>query len=86
MVWQWSLGFDPSGEVVVWEQGDEIWDGKAEDSPYPLGVLPRSMALIGRWIVLRMRIRPWRFWMPLKRTFYGKLRLSAQSPKARERF
>jgi len=42
---EWPVGFDLSGEVVVWEQGDEIWDGEAGDSPYPLGVLPSSMAL-----------------------------------------
>jgi hypothetical protein len=29
----------------VREQGDEIWDGEARDSPYPLGVFPPSMAL-----------------------------------------
>jgi hypothetical protein len=42
---KWPVGFDPFGEVVVWEQCDEIWDGEAGDSPYPLGVLPPSMAL-----------------------------------------
>jgi U3 small nucleolar ribonucleoprotein component len=29
----------------VWKQGDEIWDGEDEDSPFPLGVLPLNMAL-----------------------------------------
>lgn len=29
----------------MWEQGDEIWDGEAGDSPYPLDVLPPRMAL-----------------------------------------
>jgi hypothetical protein len=42
---KWSIGFDPSGELVVWEEGDEIWDGEAGDSPYLLGVLLLSMAL-----------------------------------------
>jgi hypothetical protein len=32
-------------EVVVWEQGDKIWDGEDGDSPYPLGVLPPNLAL-----------------------------------------
>jgi hypothetical protein len=34
---KWPIGFGPSGEVVVWEQGDEIWDGEDGDSPFPLG-------------------------------------------------
>jgi hypothetical protein len=42
---KWPVGFDPFREVVVWEQGDEIWDGEAGDSSYPLGVLPPSIAL-----------------------------------------
>jgi hypothetical protein len=33
---KWPVGFDPSGEVVVWEQDDEIWDGEAGDYTYPL--------------------------------------------------
>jgi hypothetical protein len=42
---KWPVGFGPSGEVVVWEKDDEIWDGEDGDSPYPLGVLPPNMAL-----------------------------------------
>jgi hypothetical protein len=42
---KWPSGFDPPGEVVVLEQGNEIWDGMARDFSYPLGVLPPSMAL-----------------------------------------
>jgi len=42
---KWPVGFGPSGEVVVGEQGDKIWDGEDGDSPYPLGVLPPNMAL-----------------------------------------
>jgi hypothetical protein len=42
---KWPVWFDPSGEIVVWEQSDEIWDGEAGDSSYPLGILPPSMAL-----------------------------------------
>jgi len=42
---KWPVGFDPSGEVVVWEQGDENWDGEVGDSPYHLGFLPPNMAL-----------------------------------------
>jgi hypothetical protein len=37
--------FGSSREVIVWEQGDEIWDGEDGNSPYPLGVLPPNMAL-----------------------------------------
>jgi len=37
---KWPIGFGPSGEVVLWEQGDEVWDGEDGDSPYPLGALP----------------------------------------------
>jgi hypothetical protein len=39
------VGFDSSGEVVAWEQGDEIWDGDDGDSLYTLGVLPPDLAL-----------------------------------------
>jgi len=39
------VGFGLSREVVVWEQGDEIWDGEDGDSPYPLGLLPPNMSL-----------------------------------------
>jgi hypothetical protein len=42
---KWLVGFGLSREVVVWEQGDEIWDGKDGDSPYPLGFLPPNIAL-----------------------------------------
>jgi hypothetical protein len=42
---KWPVSFGPFGEVIVWEQGDEIWDGEDGDSPYPLGVLPPNMAL-----------------------------------------
>jgi hypothetical protein len=42
---KWPVGFGPSGEVVPWKQGDEVWDGEDGDSPYPLGVLPPELAL-----------------------------------------
>jgi len=42
---KWPVGFGPSGEVVAWEQGDEVWDGEDGDSPYPLGVFPPDLAL-----------------------------------------
>jgi hypothetical protein len=41
----WPVGFGLSGEVVAWEQGDEVWDGEDGDSLYPLGVLPPDLAL-----------------------------------------
>jgi hypothetical protein len=28
---EWPIGFHPSGEVVVWEQDDEFWDGMPLD-------------------------------------------------------
>jgi hypothetical protein len=31
---KWPVGFGPSGEVVAWEHGDEVWDGEVSDSPY----------------------------------------------------
>jgi hypothetical protein len=42
---KWPIGFGSSGEVVAWEQGEEVWDGEDGDSPYPLGVLPPELAL-----------------------------------------
>jgi hypothetical protein len=37
---RWSVGFSPFGEVVMWDQGDEVWDGEDGVSPFPLGVYP----------------------------------------------
>jgi hypothetical protein len=37
---KWPIGFNLSGEVVVWDQGDEVWDGEDVVSPSPLGVFP----------------------------------------------
>jgi hypothetical protein len=31
---KWLVGFGPSGEIVVWDQGDEVWVGEDGDSPY----------------------------------------------------
>jgi hypothetical protein len=42
---KWPKGFGPSGEVVMWEQGDDVWDGEDGDSLYPLGVLPPDLTL-----------------------------------------
>lgn len=39
------IGFGSSGEVVVWEQSEKVWDGEDVNSSYPLGVLPPDMAL-----------------------------------------
>jgi hypothetical protein len=58
---KWPVGFGLSGEIVVWDQGDEVWVGEGGDSPYPLGVCPPYMPLIGCWMVLKMKIRPSRF-------------------------
>jgi hypothetical protein len=37
---RWLVGFSPFGEVVMWDQGDEVWDGEDGVSPFPLGVYP----------------------------------------------
>jgi hypothetical protein len=29
----------------VWDQGDEVWDGKDGESPYPFGVFPLNLPL-----------------------------------------
>jgi hypothetical protein len=31
---KWPVGFSPSRENVVWDQGGEIWDGVNGDSPF----------------------------------------------------
>jgi len=35
---KWPVGFSPFEEVVVWDQGTEVWDGEDGVSPFPLGV------------------------------------------------
>jgi hypothetical protein len=42
---KWQVGFGPSGEIVLWDQGDEVWDGEDGESLYPLGVFPPGMPL-----------------------------------------
>jgi hypothetical protein len=42
---RWPVGFGPSVEIVVWDQGNEVWVGEDGDSPYPLGVCPPDMPL-----------------------------------------
>jgi hypothetical protein len=37
---KWPVGFGPSGEVVAWEQGNELWDWEDGDFLLPLGVFP----------------------------------------------
>ena len=29
----WLVGFSPSGEIIVRDQGGELWDGVDSDSP-----------------------------------------------------
>lgn len=62
---EWPVGFSPSGEIVLWDQGEE------GDSPRPLGVVPPDLLWSGSRMVLRMKIRPWLCWMPLKKIFIG---------------
>ncbi|XP_059445810.1 uncharacterized protein LOC132177482 [Corylus avellana] len=33
---KWLVGFGPSNKIVVWDQGDEVWDGDYGDFSYPL--------------------------------------------------
>jgi hypothetical protein len=40
---KWLVGFGLSGEIVVWDQGNEVWDGEDGDSPVALGVFPLGM-------------------------------------------
>jgi hypothetical protein len=68
---KWPVGFSPSREIVVWDQGGEIWDGANGDSPYPLDGFSPTLS-IGCWILLKRRIRLWCFWMLLKRIFFRK--------------
>jgi hypothetical protein len=42
---QMPIGFGSYGEVVVWDQGNEVWVGEDEDSPHPLGVCPPDIPL-----------------------------------------
>jgi len=45
---KWAVGFGPSREIVVWDQGDKVWVGEDGDSPYPLGVYPPDIPL--NWV------------------------------------
>jgi hypothetical protein len=42
---KWPVGFGSDGEIVVWDQGNKIWNGEDGESPYPLGVLYPDMPL-----------------------------------------
>jgi hypothetical protein len=42
---KWLVIFSPSGEIVVWDQGDGVWDGEDGDSLVPRGVFPPGMPL-----------------------------------------
>jgi len=83
---KWPVGFGPSREVVAQEQGDELWDGEDDDFPLPLGFFPPDWAVDWELEVMRAWTRPWRFWMPLKRTSIGELRPRAQSPRVGGKF
>lgn len=55
---KWPVGFGLSGEMVVWEDGDELWDGEDGDSPWVFYLL--IWPWIGSWIVMmRIWICPW---------------------------
>jgi hypothetical protein len=42
---KWSAGVGLDGEIVVWDHGDEIWNGEDGESPLPLGILHPDMPL-----------------------------------------
>jgi hypothetical protein len=42
---KWLVGFSLSGEIIVWDLGNEVWDGEDGDSPVPLSVFPLGMPL-----------------------------------------
>jgi hypothetical protein len=83
---KWLVGFDPSGEVVVWEQDDEIWDGELGGYTYPLGVLPPSMALDWEVDSVEGEDPSLVTLDALEEEFFEKVRLHARSPKAGGRF
>jgi hypothetical protein len=82
---KWPVGFGPSGEIVVWDQGDEVWVGEEGDFPYPwVSILP-TCPWIGCRMVLRMKIRPSCCWMPSMRISIGLKRVSFLRLKGGER-
>jgi hypothetical protein len=82
---KWPVGFVPSGEIVVWDQGDEVWVGEEGDFPYPwVSILP-TCPWIGCRMVLRMKIRPSCCWMPSMRISIGLKRVSFLRLKGGER-
>jgi hypothetical protein len=43
----WPVGFGPSGEIIVRDEGRELWDGLDGDSPIPLKVYhPMGSSLV----------------------------------------
>jgi hypothetical protein len=46
---KWLVGFGPSLEAMVWDQGNDLYDKKDGDFPYPLGVFPPAMPLDWAW-------------------------------------
>jgi hypothetical protein len=55
---KWLVGFGPSSVIVVWDLGDNFWDGEDGDFPYPLGAFPPPCPWIGIWIVIRLFVTP----------------------------
>jgi hypothetical protein len=41
----WPVSFVPSRKVVVWDQGNEVWDGEDGVSHFPLDIYPPDMPL-----------------------------------------
>ena len=44
---KWPVGFGPSGEIVLWDQGGEIWDEEDGVSPFPLDACFQTHHWIG---------------------------------------
>jgi hypothetical protein len=58
---KWPVGFGLSLETIVWDQGNDLWDGEDGDFPYPLGVFPLPCPWIGLGVVIRMFVLWWGF-------------------------
>jgi hypothetical protein len=74
---KWPVGFGPSGEVVVCDQGEEGYDGEDGVSPFPLGVYPPDeedevllLAILDGWMLALA-----------KRSFFGNLWLCVKRLK-----
>lgn len=82
---KWLVGFSLSGEIVLWDQGEEVWVREDGHSPYPLGVCSPDMPLDWMSDGDEDEVRPSRFWMPLKRNSIGLKGLGVLRSKGEKR-